>query len=313
MSFLKFFTILGLIFFGVACAPAKPTDVVARVDGDPLFVSDLLQVIYRERDRFGIEATKDKKRFLKMKETLLEELIRQTLLRRMATEQGVVVSDQELEKELRQYKSRYTESSFQNFLKEKKIDYSTWREVKRTNLIIAHWVREKLFVQPGIPEEKKRAYYEEHIQEFTRPESVHVRQIVTETRGAAEAILKKLKAGESFAQLAIDLSISPDRLQGGDLGFISRGRFPKEFDICFDLKVGELSPVVPSLYGFHLFKVVEKHPEKRFSFKEVEKQIQDWLTEEAREEAFRKYYEELRKKAKIEIKKDILRKIYVTT
>ena len=285
--------------------------MVARAAGEPIVVSDLIQAIYREGGKFGPEALTDPKKFLKMKESLLEDLIQKKILTKEATAQGVVMTDDDLEKEIRKFKSRYTERDFQKILEKRNIDYNTWREVKRINLITDRFVQEKLFVDLKVPEEKVREYYDEHHQEFTQPEAVHVRQIVTETKGAAEAILKKLKSGDNFARLARDLSVAPDRLQGGDLGFIPRGSFPKEFEIAFDLKVGELSPIVSSLYGFHIFKVIEKRPEKLLPFEEVKGQIEDWLRETAREEAFRKYYQELRTKYSVQIRGRVLKKIQV--
>jgi peptidyl-prolyl cis-trans isomerase C len=293
----------------VGCGSPKPTDVVARVSGEPIFVEDLIQAIYREGEKFGPEVLKDKKRFQQIKNQLLEDLIQKKILVKEALAQGVLVSEEELEGEIKKYKSRYTERDFQEILETRKINYPAWREVKRQNLIIAHFLTEKLFKNLEVPEEKIREYYDQHLEEFTNPESVHARQIVTDTKEKAEAILKRLKEGENFAKLALELSISPDRMQGGDLGFIPRGSFPKEFDICFELKEGELSPVVSGLYGFHIFKVIEKRPEKRLSFEEARDQIKNWLMERAREDALQTYYTELRKKYPVEVKSWILKRV----
>jgi parvulin-like peptidyl-prolyl isomerase len=282
---------------------------VARVAGEPIVVSDVVQAINREGGKFGPEAGKDSKRFLKMKESLLEDLIQKKILLKEAVAKGVSVTDEDLEKEIRKFKSRYTERDFQKILEKRNIDYDSWREVKRINLMTDRLVEEKLFTNLEVSEEKIKDYYDQHQQEFTQPEAVHIRQIVTENRGTADAILKKLKEGDNFARLARDLSIAPDRLQGGDLGFISRGSFPKEFEVAFDIKVGELSPIVSSLYGFHIFKVIEKQPEKLLPLDDVKDQIEEWLRENAREEAFQNYYQDLRKKYPVEIRMRVLKAI----
>lgn len=300
-----FFLFVTLV---VGCSPPKPTDVVARVGGDPIYVKDLSQAFYREGDKFGPEPEKDKKRFLKIKEQLLEDLIQKKILIREAKTQGVEIAEPELEEEIKKYKSRYTEREFQKILEERKIDYGTWREIKRMNLVIDHLLREKLFSQMTVPEEKLREYYEQHRDEFTRPEAVRIRQIVTDTKEKAEEILKRLKQGENFARVARDLSLAPDRKQGGDLGFVPRGSFPKEFEICFDLKVGELSPIVSSLYGFHIFKVVEKRSQEQVPFDEVKGQIEEWLKEKAREEAFDNYYKNLKGKIPVEVNRWTLKR-----
>ncbi|MBL7685420.1 MAG: peptidyl-prolyl cis-trans isomerase [Deltaproteobacteria bacterium] len=298
-----------LIFFVSACgAPAKE-DPVARVSGEPILVEDLLQSIHRESYKYGPEALKDQVRFQRMKESLLDDLIQKKILFKEAVKEGIQVSEEQLEKEIKKLKSRYTEMAFQHMLEDRKIDYQVWRENKRAHLMAEQLIQKKLFDQIKIPEEKMKEYYNQHLEEFTQPESVHVRQIVTDNKGSAEAIIKELKKGENFAMLARDLSISPDRLQGGDIGFITRGNYPKEFEICFDLKVGELSSVVQSLYGFHVFKVLEKQPEKRLSFEEVKGQIESWLQEQERDEAFHRYYEELKKAYPVKIEKRTLKRI----
>ncbi|MFO1518154.1 MAG: peptidyl-prolyl cis-trans isomerase [bacterium] len=300
-----------LLWAPLACGKPKPTDVVARVAGEPIVVDDVLQALYRDRDKYGDDAFQKKDRFLKIKERLLEDLIQKKILTKEAIKQGIVVNDDDLEKEIHKYKSRYTERDFQKILEARKIDYQTWREVKRANLMADKLIEQKLFADLKISEEKMREYYDQHREEFTQPEAVKIRQIVTENQGSAEAVLKKLKEGENFARMAHDLSIAPDRMQGGDLGFISRGSFPKEFEVCFDMKVGELSPVVSSLYGFHIFKVIEKRPAKQLPFEEVKGQIEEWLKEKAREEAFQAYYEKLRKEYPVEIHGRVLKRIAV--
>src|SRR5262245_35087329 len=232
---------LFLIFFvGLfGCSPPGPKEVVARVAGEPILVSDLLQAYDREGDKFGPDAVKDSKRFLALKEKLLEDLIQKKILNKEAVKEGISVSEEDLEQEVRNYKSRYTERDFQKILESRNINYAVWREVKRTNLMIDRLLEKKLFGDIKVSDEEIKKYYEEHQGEFTLPESVRVRQILTDTKEKADSIREKLEQGENFARLARALSIAPDRKQGGDLGFITRGTFPKEFDICFDLKLGE--------------------------------------------------------------------------
>lgn len=295
----------------VACAKPGMEDEVARVDGDVIRVKDLLQALYREGSKFGDDFEKKSKRFLAVKREVLEDLIQKKILEKEAQKEGVELGEQELEQEIKKYKSRYNELEFQKILEARHIDYNTWREVKRLHLLTSKLVREKIFSDIEVPEEQLKTYYETHVEEFTRPESVRVRQILTDTREKAEALYERLKAGENFARLAHDYSQSPDRNQGGDVGYIVKGRFPKEFDICFDLKVGELSLIVSGLYGFHIFKVTEKKPEEQLSYDQVKDQIREWLTAQAREEAFKKYYEELRKKYPVEVNEWVLKKIKI--
>ena len=296
-----------LLFTG--CRPPALGDVVVRVAGEPILVSDFLQAYRRDGSKFGPVAARDRGRLLQVKESLLEDLIQKKILAKEAAKEGITVPEEELEQEIRRSKSRYTEKDFQKVLEARGIDYAVWREVKRNHLLTHRLLEEKVFTKIQVPEEKIKEYYETHQEEFTQPESVRVRQILTDTREKADEILAKLKKDENFARMARAYSLAPDRKQGGDLGFIVRGSFPKEFEVCFDLKVGELSPVVPSLYGFHLFKVVEKRPEQKLTLDEVRGQIEEWLKEEAREETFEKYYAEIKSHYPVEVDGKVLKGI----
>ena len=78
---------------------------------------------------------------------------------------------------------------------------------------------------------------------------------------------RRVKTGDNFEQLV--KKYSEDKTtkdKGGDLGFIDHSMMVKEFDAAaFRLKVGEVSPVVKTRYGFHLIKVTEEKPFPSFA------------------------------------------------
>src|SRR5205823_4436502 len=66
----------------------------------------------------------------------------------------------------------------------------------------------------------------------------------------------------------------PDGGRGGDLGWFARGTMPKVFDeACFSLKPGQVSGVMQSSYGYHLFKLLGRRPAKKRSLDEVQKEV----------------------------------------
>ncbi len=301
--------VFPVLLSGVSCSSPEPTDTVAKVAGETITVKDLIQAIYREGEKFGDKNFQSSERFEEVKRRFLQDLIQKKILVHEANSEGIKVSDEELEQELRNYKSRYTEKDFQAILEKRKIDYSTWREIKKANWVISRLLKEKVFASIEISDEKTKSYYQDHLKDFRQPEMVRIRQILTDTKEKAQEILKKLNAGENFAKLAHDYSLSPDRANGGDLGYIRRGSFPKEFEISFDLEEGELSPVVSSLYGFHIFKVLDKKPEMQMTYEEAKPQIEELLRSREEEELFKKYYQELQKKYPVEINQSVLKKV----
>ncbi|MDZ7289271.1 MAG: peptidylprolyl isomerase [candidate division KSB1 bacterium] len=78
--------------------------------------------------------------------------------------------------------------------------------------------------------------------------------ILVKTEAEAQDILRQLQAGADFAKLATK-SIGPNPNKGGDLGDAYPGDFSKEYETAIlALKVGEISGIIKTANGFHIFK-----------------------------------------------------------
>ena len=121
----------------------------------------------------------------------------------------------------------------------------------------------------------------------------HILVLSTEDKAEDKAsnILDELKSGKDFVELAKAKSQDPGSgAKGGDLGFFTRGRMVKEFEeTAFKMKVGELSGVVKSQFGYHIIKVTDK--------KEAGKQPFEQVRETLMKEAYQKLLTEARVKA----------------
>ena len=115
-------------------------------------------------------------------------------------------------------------------------------------------------------------------------------------------ILAEVKQPEAdFAALAKKYSQCPSSEKGGDLGFFPReGAMVEPFAAAaFALKVGEISDVVESPFGYHIIKVTDKTPETVTSFEEAKGGIRFQLKEQEIQKYTRQYLGELKDAAKI--------------
>lgn len=139
-----------------------------------------------------------------------------------------------------------------------------------------------------------KKYYEDNQFRYTDlEEQVRARHILIKAdkdadqskKDAAKAkiedILKRVRDGEDFAALAKEFSEDPGSgMKGGDLGYNPRGRMVPEFDkVMFALKLGDISDVVETQYGYHIIKV-EGTRKGNVSLEEATPEIADKLYRE---------------------------------
>jgi len=157
-------------------------------------------------------------------------------------------------------------------------------------------------LDPGIAvdEQAVQALYDEQSLKYVTPEERHARHILIRllpdadeaaTAAAlekAQGIVARLDTGESFADLAKELSDDPgSAANGGDLGFFGRGMMAPEFeDSVYGLQQGERSQPVKSPFGFHIIELVEIKPEVAIPLADVRDELVDQLLADERANLF---------------------------
>jgi peptidyl-prolyl cis-trans isomerase C len=138
--------------------------------------------------------------------------------------------------------------------------------------------------------------YDEAAAEQKPEEEVHARHILVGSEADAQAVLKRLKAGEDFAKVAKEMSKDPGS-EGGDLGWFTKDRMVPEFaEAAFKLKDGELSDPVKSQFGWHIIQVEGKRQKQFPPFDQVKDQIARYIVQKSQGDLILK----LREGAKIE-------------
>ena len=85
---------------------------------------------------------------------------------------------------------------------------------------------------------------------------INASHILVKEEGEAYLILKQIREGKNFEDMAKEKSICPSRKKGGNLGWFGRRQMVKEFETAaFTLKKGELSRPVKTQFGWHIIKV----------------------------------------------------------
>jgi peptidyl-prolyl cis-trans isomerase D len=232
----------------------------------------LLQEKFQHLVTDGISVTPEEmqEEFRRRNEKIKIEYV---LIKPDALEAKISPSDAELSAYFEQNKGRYTVPE---------------RRVVRYALLDLDQLRQRA----AVSEPELRAYYNDHIDLYRVQNRARVSHIlfktvgktdaeVEEIRKKAEEVLKKVKHGAKFEDLAKQYSEDTTKDKGGDLGWIVQGQTVPEFEqVAFNLPKGTVSDLVKTPYGFHIIKVVDREAARTKSFEEVRGAILPLLTGE---------------------------------
>lgn len=154
-------------------------------------------------------------------------------------------------------------------------------------------------VYNGIDVSKKeiRDHYNKNVDEYRKKAEVMLHQILVKNKDEAVRIRSILNNYPGrFEELARQYSISMEKDKGGLMGYFEEGTLPKDMEkVVFSLNVNAISPVVDSIYGFHIFKVTRKKTARLLYLKAVEGEIKNQLMAEKLRLAYENFIENARK------------------
>ena len=193
------------------------------------------------------------------------------------------------------------------------IDEKKFREEYRTNQMVNRMLDKKFSALPPVTDQQVRQFYDENKQRFPKPKQVRASHILIGTdakdtdatkaakKKTAQDLKKQIEGGADFAKVAEENSSCPSKEKGGDLGLFQRGMMVKPFEnAAFSMKVGEVSDVVETQFGYHIIKVTEIQEEGIAPFEEVQEDIRSALEQRQQGEAVQAYIEELKAKARVD-------------
>jgi foldase protein PrsA len=148
-------------------------------------------------------------------------------------------------------------------------------------------------------DEDAKEYYDENQDQFNVDE-VEASHILVTDEKLAKDILKEIKDGGDFAELAKEHSIDGSKASGGELGYFGKGAMVPEFEeAAFALKPGEVSDIVASQFGYHIIKVTDKKQGLE-NYEDVKTSIKDSLNDMAIRNAYSEKMSVLREKYGVE-------------
>jgi len=175
-------------------------------------------------------------------------------------------------------------------------------------------IRQEVMSRMTVPHAEMAAYYNAHKSEFVRDEKVFLREILVSTQDKDQAgiaaaekkandLVRRARAGEKFAQMALDNSDAVTAKQGGELGGWKKGELAASVELAvWNQPRGYVTDPIRVANGYLILFVEDHQKAGQASMEEVEPLIMDKILSPKMQPAVREYLTKLRESAFLEIK-----------
>jgi len=278
-------------------ASPSPDAVVGVVNGHALRAGDV-DAVRAERRLVGEAVLKEA--------ALFEETVDRELVRQEAARLGVTAGVAKIDKQLADLASQVGgATALQAALAKAHMTQAQLRQAI-TYVVLRDSVQEAKFPKTRVSQATARAYYEAHLRDlFTRPASVRLGTVLVRTRMGAENVLKRLRQGYPFEQVARSSSIDPAaRSSGGDQGWVLTGSLPTPLRAAVQSmkSVGLFTKPVGGPGGWYVLDVVARRPAEVLPFAKVRTRLSADLTRARRAKALDAWLVGARKAASVQEK-----------
>ena len=317
----RLFHLFGFILFlygSTSLSEAVVDRVVAVVNQEIITLSEVEKRIPPLKEEIVTEDRLERQeRMQALWRQVLEKLIEEKLIDQEVKKSGVKISGKDIEATVEEVKRRNsaTQEDLEKALAVEGLTVETYKKqieksLQRQKLI--HW---SVKIEEKAGEKELREFYQKNISRYRTNETYRPGQIlfiipkeatpeeIREIRKKCQKVLEKIKKGEDFGEMALLYSEDGSNRDHGDLGFFRKGELLPVFEReALRLKVGEVSGIIRTEFGFHIIKLLDRKGMDPLPFEEVIERVKADYYDGEMEKAFRQYLGTLKEKAVIEIK-----------
>jgi peptidyl-prolyl cis-trans isomerase SurA len=261
---------------------------------------------------------------------IMVDAIDEMVIVQRGKELGYTLSDQQFKSvvdNIRKENKIETDEQFQAALKSENLSMADLRRNLERSMIYQRVQQNEVLSKIGVTDEEARKYYETHLNEFTTPPTVTLREILVAVAGdskvmnvaadeAAKAKAEEIRrrtttGGENFEKLASDISDSPSKANAGLIGPLSVNDLSPDLRRLVEaMKPGDISEPVRTARGYQLLKLETITPTNTLPLDKAREQISERVFTDKRKAEFQKYLEKLRSQAIIEWKNDDVKRAF---
>jgi parvulin-like peptidyl-prolyl isomerase len=268
----------------------KKEKPVVTIGEEKYYKKDIVEFVYFEMPEIDLETLKDKD----FKKEVIDSFIKHKLLLAEAKKAKISL-DKKIIKDVYAKLNKGSQSKEPDEVAEKLME---------ERLITQKFISTKLKETIKISDDELMNYYKEFIKNKDNKTYYHIFQIVNEDKNKVEEAYRLIREGKKFEDIAKEFSSGPEAENGGDMGVVDIENFPPVFDNIKKMKKGELSKIITSEYGYHIFLLKDVVTSEVPSFDEVKDMLYNELIEAKKDQFLEEYLKEIKKNVKVEVNTD---------
>jgi len=304
---------------GEAKAEAKqvksPADPVARIGSTTISRAELERTLNVLVAQNRIPAADSPETRKESERAALDQLIYAELIFQEGMKTPPADLDKQIDFRMSQNKGKFgSPAEFEAALKTANVTEKELAEITRKDIVISNFVEQKIASAITVSDDEIKSFYNDNKDQLKEEPQVKASHILIGVDAAAsaddkkkakekaEGLLKEIRGGKDFAEAAKSSSTCPSKDQGGDLGYFGRGQMVQPFEqAAFGMKVGEISDVVETQFGYHIIKLTDKKDGEAPKLEEIQEKITAYLKGQKTQKAVFDFVTNLKKEAKVEI------------
>jgi peptidyl-prolyl cis-trans isomerase SurA len=336
---MKFRTLLPAIFVLLVAVPRAEIleQILVKVNGEIFTKSDLEQrqiAALRQKGQ-AIDLKSDpnnaqlRKALDEITPQIMVDAIDEMVIVQRGKELGYTLSDQQFKSvvdNIRKENKIETDEQFQAALKSENLSMADLRRNLERSMISQRVQQNEVLAKIGVTDDEAKKYYDAHLNEFTTPPTVTLREILVSVAGdsktmnvaadeAAQAkvlqIRRRAIGGENFEKLASEVSDSPSKANAGLIGPLSVNDLSPDLrKMVESMKAGDVSEPLRTARGYQLLKLESITPTNTMPLDKAREQISERVFTDKRKAEYLKYLQKLRAQAIIEWKNEDVKKAF---
>ena len=312
--------------------------VLVKVNGEIFTKTDLeqrqIQVLRQRGQQIDLKSDPKNEQLRKLLDEItpgiMVDVVNEMVVVQRGKELGYSLSNEQFKTVVDNIKKENkleNEEQFQAALKSENMTMADLRKNLERSMIRQKVEQNEVLSKIGVNDSDARAYYDTHLNEFTAPPTVTLREILvnlqSDSRGinvaadeAARARIQELRTRvtvgkEDFQKLAAQVSDSPSKANAGLIGPLSVNDISPDLrKVVEGLKPGDVTEPIRTARGYQILKLESKSEAQTMPFEQARDQISERVFTDKRKIEYMKYLDKLRTQAIIEWKNQDVKKAF---